>query len=284
MELDEESLEELKRLGIPTTEEEIKKRKEESAKELAKKGFLPKNDEFNPTRRSSQEDVEKNPKQYIIKECIPACQELWKKNIYTFMVSDHHDEGECWIEISGECLSEENMKILKELNAPIKFCYHEGCYNFGVNKVGLEGQKELLELAKQFKMQDVVINHAYITKERFLMNYCACYDEIPNPNYREMKEPWTLSLEPDELIKYMDEYDKWEDSEESKKTLHKYNPSKATKPLEELVKEHNMVLEGDRIYLSQFHYDKHQNYIKSKELNKMAEKENNQTPENQTQK
>ncbi len=36
-----------------------------------------------------------------------------------------------------------------------------------------------------------------------------------------------------------------------------------TKSLEELVLEHNMILEGDRIYLSQFHYDKHQDYLNS---------------------
>ena len=38
---------------------------------------------------------------------------------------------------------------------------------------------------------------------------------------------------------------------------------KQTKSLEELVLEHNMILDGDRIYLNQFHYDKHQNYINS---------------------
>ena len=196
MNLDEEILEELEKFNIPLSEEEIKKRKEESAKELEKKGFLPQNDELNETQASPQEEVEKNPKKFIIEECIPACQELWNKNIYTFMVSDHLNENQCWIEIDGDCLSEENMKILQELNAPIKFSYHKGCYNFGVDKVGLEGQKELLELAKQFKMQDVAKDYAYITKEKFLMDYCDCYDKIPNPNYREMQEPWTVSLEP----------------------------------------------------------------------------------------
>lgn len=77
------------------TPEEIEQRKKEKAIELEKKGFLPENEGYSETTSSPQEEVEKNPTQYIIQECLPACLELWRKNIYTFMVSDHLNEGIC---------------------------------------------------------------------------------------------------------------------------------------------------------------------------------------------
>ena len=66
------------------TVEEIEKRKKERAIELESKGFLPKNEDYHPTMFSKQEVVEKNPTKYIIQECLPACQELWKKNLYIY--------------------------------------------------------------------------------------------------------------------------------------------------------------------------------------------------------
>ena len=46
-----------------------------------------------------------------------------------------------------------------------------------------------------------------------------------------------------------------------KKTLKQFNANKIIKPIEELVTEHNMIFEDDRVYLSEFHYKKHQNYL-----------------------
>ena len=51
--------------------------------------FLPMNPEFNEEMTVPMEVVEKNPQRFIIQECIPACQELWRKNIYTFMASKY---------------------------------------------------------------------------------------------------------------------------------------------------------------------------------------------------
>lgn len=58
-----------------------KSNKEEKKKHLhwKKKGFLPKNESYCETMSSPQEEVEKNPEQYIIQEFLSACQELWKK-------------------------------------------------------------------------------------------------------------------------------------------------------------------------------------------------------------
>lgn len=254
----------IKRL-IPSelTEEEREIRKQERAKELESKGFLPENEEFSETMSSPQEEVENNPKRFIIEECIPACQELWKKNIYTFMVSDHLNEGVCWIEVLFDSLSDENKEIFFQLSGEdvIRFTYHKGAINFGVKCVGKEGQIRLLELAKMFKMQDVPENQAYISPQKFLMNYCGCYDEIPNPNYQEMKPVWEMDLPHDGMIEYMKQYDEWKDSQESEEFIYIFNPNKASLPLSELVKEHQMILDDDRIYLSEFHYKKHQNYL-----------------------
>lgn len=242
--------------------------------------FLPINEEYNEVPSVTQEVVEEEPKRFIIEECLPACFELWRKNIYTFMVSDHLNPGECWIEVIKDALSEENQEVYMTLGDDVeKFSYHRGSLNFGVNCVGLEAQERLLEIAKKFKMQDVPKDQAYITIEKFLMDYCGCYDQVENPNYRFMEEPWDVVLESDKLIEYMHEYDKWQASDESKKTIRKYNPDKARKPLDVLLKDNNMILDGDRVYISPFHYQKHMNYVeyKQKELSGLIQSEQDST-------
>ena len=256
---DEITEEELEQLGFrELNEEEQEARKEE----IIKKGFLPENEEFEEERTCPQEIVEQNPRKYIIEECIPACLELWSKNIYTFMVSDHLNEGECWVEIIKDNLSEENQKVYDQLTGEdiLKFSYHMGCVNFGVSCVGREGQEKLLELAEQFKMQDVPENSAYVSIPDFLIQYCKCYDEVPNPEYVEMKEPFEMGLPLEEIPLYAKEYYSWLQSTRSKKTLKQINFNKMTKPLDELVKDHGMIMEDDRVYLSPFHYAKHLKY------------------------
>ncbi len=245
------------------TPEEKEKIKKERALELEKKGFLPENDGYCETMTSPQEEVEKNPTQFIIQECLPACQELWRKNIYTFMVSDHLNEGMCWIEIIADSLSKENQEIYLRISndEAVKFSYHSGTINFGVRSVGKEGQKKLLELAKKFQMQDVPKEQAYITPQDFLMRYYNCYYEYPNPNYKPMLSPWEADIKLDEMASYIAKYDQWQGSIESKQILRKFAPEKATKPIEELVSEQGMILEDNRVYLSPFHYEKHNNFV-----------------------
>ena len=85
----------LKRFYQEETEEAKEERIKKEREDIERRGYLPVNDEFEETMTSPQEVVEKNPRKYIIEECIPACKELWSKNIYTFMVSDHLNDGEC---------------------------------------------------------------------------------------------------------------------------------------------------------------------------------------------
>lgn len=247
------------------TPEEIEQRKKERAIELEKKGFLPENDGYCETMSSPQEEVEKNPEQYIIQECLPACKELWGKNIYTFMVSDHLNAGMCWIEIIADSLSEENKDIYSGLSGDdvIKFSYHNGTVNFGVRCVGKEGQRRLLELSQKFQMQDVPLNQAYISPQDFLMEYCNCYEEYPNPNYKPMVAPWEAGIQIEKMADYMEKYEQWQESAESQQLLRKFAPEKATKGIEELTNEHGMVFEDGRVYISPFHYNKHLNYVNS---------------------
>ncbi len=253
--------------------EEIERQRIDKAKELESKGFLPENDEYAEEISVSQETVESNPRQFIIEECIPACQELWSKNIYTFMVSDHLNEGQCWIEIVYDSLSDENKEIFMQLESEdiIKFSYHSGCVNFGVKCVGIEGQQKLLELAKMFKMQDVPKEQAWISEEEFLMDYCGCYDEYDNPNYTPMLPPWEADIKADEISDYMEKYNRWELSEESHQKLRKFAPHKVKKPISEYASEHGMLYEDGRVYLSKFHYQKHQNYLHY--MNNISEQE-----------
>ncbi len=224
---------------------------------------MPKN---NIQETSPQEVVEKKPEKYIIEECLPACKELWKKNIYTFMTSNHNDTEGCWIEIITENLSEENINIFMQLEDDniIKRSDKEGTIKFISREKGKKGQNILLEAAKQFKMQDVPFYQAYITPQSFLMNHCYCYDIIPNPNYKKMKEPWEKNLPLNELDDYVLKYEKWKSSPNSKKHIRVFNPDKAIKPIEELAKEQGRIYskEEGRIYLSKFHYKKHLEYEK----------------------
>lgn len=131
-----------------------------------------------------------------------------------------------------------------------------------MKKVGIEGQRRLLELAQQFKMQDVPKDQAYIMEEQFLMNYCGCYDEYENPNYKPMVSPWDDNIELEQMGNYLKKYDEWRASDESKPTLRKFAPEKAEKTTLEYAIEQKMVYEDGRVYLSAYHYRKHLNYVK----------------------
>ena len=132
-----------KRFYQEETEEAKEERIKKEREDIERRGYLPVNDEFEETMTSPQEVVEKNPRKYIIEECIPACKELWSKNIYTFMVSDHLNDGECWIELDADALSDDNKSIYLGLdsNEVKKFSYHRGAINFGVRCVGKKHKK-----------------------------------------------------------------------------------------------------------------------------------------------
>lgn len=236
------------------------------------KGYLPLSASYQETMHSPMEEVEKNPERFIMTECIPACQACWANNVYTFMVSDHLNEGTCWIEVALENLSDENKEILESFSGDdvTKFSYHKGTMAFGVKKVGLEGERRLLELAEQFKMQDVPHKEAWLTKEEFLIQ-SGCYKDVDNPEYVEMKPFWQVNNVPhEEMMDYLKRYTAWQNSPRSIKTFKEFDESKMTRPLQEYCAEAGAILDGEGIYLSEYHYEKHQRYLASKMLDDIS--------------
>ena len=224
-------------------------------------GFLTLSDKYSPTMGSPMEEVEANPEKYIIEECIPACRELWKNNIYTFMVSDHLNEGVCWIEVALEDLSDENKKIFEELEGEdvIKFSYHPGCVNFGVKCVGLDGQKKLLELASKFKMQDIG-REGYVMLDDYLISR-GCYVEVKNPDYVPMEFPSFDDKDAIECLEEIKKYNEWEKSLQSRKNIRVFSSDKMVKSVEEYLDETGAIYEGKRVFINKYHYDKHMNYV-----------------------
>lgn len=179
--------------------------------------------------RFRQEIVEGNPKGFVAEEEIPASKILWEKNIYTRMSGLPYEDGYSWIEIYFQQLSSENKEIAQRIGDN-QSRGRDRCL-IQTEHVGSNGQRELLNLAKEFKMQDVpcscessidilqktlVCNGAYVTLERFL-----------------------------ELV-----------NNHSKRAI-------VAEDIAQIAKEYGAIYEEEtkRIYCSQFDYDKHQKYM-----------------------
>lgn len=236
---------------------------------MATNNFLPLNKNYHPVMSAPMEEVEAHPEVYILEECIEACKILWSKNIYTFMVSDRGDIDSSWIEVFENGLSPVNMDVIKNMTGEdiIKYKYHRSCINFGVKCVGQEAKERLIELANSFQMQDVCEGYAYMSVNDALINLGICR-YVENPDYYPMESPYfgKVSFDnPQEFGNYIVKYEKWQNSINSKETLPVYDPTKLSKPKEEYFKEAGFVYvpSEERVYLSDYHYQKHLNYLKS---------------------
>lgn len=211
------------------------------------------NREYEGAPRVSQQMVEEEPRRWIIEECVPACQILWDENIYTFMCSDGVD-FDAWIELELECLSPENRAILEEIRQEyVCYQYHEGCLNISVSGKGKKAQEELIKIANRFKMQDVPSKYATFSMERvYMINGCS--KEIDNPNYVPLHEQLANMT-----------FENWGfDIQEP--TILVLDPTKIVKSDEEYISDIGAILDGDTIYVDEFHYNKHLKYVES--LNK----------------
>ena len=211
--------------------------------------------------RVDEETVETNPERWIIPECIPACKILWSKNIYTFMCSDRVDQN-AWIEIKLENLSEENLKILEELKQEYTcYSYHTGCINISVTGMGKKAMLELIKIANRFSFQDVPEKEACYKIEDALI-VAGCKKKVPNPNYITEEEYFKLHLEIKEWERYRVLADNWFNFTEQE--IEVIDKTKIKQPLEENFTNTEMILdiESERVYRSNFHYQKHLNYLK----------------------
>ena len=265
---DEKMLNNLKRIQDRfenATSEEVEQLELEEKEKLRKAGFLPRNEEYYESMNSPMVEVENNPKARIIEECIPACQILWRKNIYTYMTSDYFDNGISWIEIKIRNLSSENRKIYEELDGKdvVKFKKHDFAVCFGVNKVGRAAQRRLAELAENFVMQDVPNGEAYKYLEDFLIENCSCFDEVDNPDYKYMAPLNQANVELEKLGDYIKEYDEWLKSKHSIKTMKVLNTNKINKSIPKYIEDFGYILDNKKVYFGTYHFNKHLNYLNS---------------------
>lgn len=228
----------------------VSKLKETAAVISGKK--LANNKEYEGTSRVTQEMVEAEPRKWIIEECVPACQILWDKNIYTFMCSDGLDI-DTWIELEVDNLSPENIAILDEIRKEyVCYQYHQGCLNISVPGKGRKAQEELIKIAERFKMQDVPSDYATLSMKSIYM-ICGCSKEVENPNYVPIEvqlanmdfSNWSLDIQ-EPTIMVLDE-------------------SKIVKSDEEYIDEVGAIRDSETgiIYRNQFHYNKHLKYLES---------------------
>lgn len=102
--------------------------------------------------------VMEQPEKYIIPECLDACRILWKKGIDTVQCGNYEDpiENGFWIEIDGNCLSDENGQVFNQLvNGNAGAFYEEGTHsmNIGVPR-SLDAKERLSFIANLFQLQD----------------------------------------------------------------------------------------------------------------------------------
>lgn len=223
---------------------------DETAAILSGKKFAT-NSSYEGAPRVGQEAVETEPRRWIIEECVPACQILWDKNIYTFMCSDQIDT-DAWIELELECLSSENLEILEQIKKEYRcYQYHSGCINISVDGMGKSAQDELVSIANRFKMQDVPSKYATIGLQVLLME-CGCYRDVPNPKYVPLEEQLANMTFENWGAPFEEEY------------IREFDIAKMQKSTEEYIEEYGAVMDYIEgiCYVSKFHYDKHLKYLR----------------------
>lgn len=216
-----------------------------------------------------QEEVEKNPRKYIIEELINPCTILWGKNIFPYMTSLSFDDS-LWIAFQIDDLSVENMDYITSLDKKFKhFAQNEECIYIEVNNKGEEARNQLAEIACGFKMQDIP-KEATISVIAALIQ-CGYSKKIPNPSYIPFEEYQKLfgslsnsyynsSYAQKDLVVFDDQ--KW------KRRWHK-------KSVFKILASHGFSFDQSHVYKSAFYHKKHVNYLrylKTKEMMQTLEK------------
>lgn len=111
-----------------------------------------------------------NPDEYIIPGCLEACQELWSKNIETFMCSNLDDD---YFYVLLMDLSSDNMKRFQDLmNVDTRYFYSfdRDAYGIRVPGTSVRDKQMLTQLTSVFQIQDI-LPIRYQSEEEFLMEY-----------------------------------------------------------------------------------------------------------------
>lgn len=228
--------------------------------------------------------VAENIDEYVIPECQPACKAFWDKNITTFMCSNYDELDDTKYVLIGGELSEENQEILERLlkENPEHYYYssYRDAYGIKFKGSGEEVSRQLEELTKPFKIQD--ISEGKMTPESFLMDVVGLVKYVENPEFNKFQEthPFPQMENFDSLtdyIKALDEREKLEppmrltilDKENIEKSFEEYLQEYGYKDLYD--EEEGIVFE------SEFYKNAHLRYLeyqKDKKENKKDTFEN----------
>ena len=144
------------------------KRIEEFMKRVSENSGLQSSDTQYQYSYVELENVINNPNEYIIPQCLPACEILWNKNIETFMVSNNEDDH-LYVLLTN--ISEDNKNLLDYLiqqDSRYFFDHYRSTYGFKSEGVDKAAASELSTLANQLKMQDTL---RFKTSEKFLSDF-----------------------------------------------------------------------------------------------------------------
>ena len=117
----------------------------------------------------AMEEVIKNPEEYIVPECLPACKSLWNKNIETFMVSNNDDDN--LYVLLNDNLSTENIEIFyRMMKEDSRYFIDNYRKSYGIYVSGKDekASQELKNLVDVFQIQDTI---RFQTEEEFLDSY-----------------------------------------------------------------------------------------------------------------
>ena len=223
--------------------------------------------------------VAENIEEYVIPECQAACKAFWDKNITTFMCSNYDEIDDTKYVLIGSKLSEENQEILERLLKENPEHYYHSSYRnaYGIKfrGSGEEVSRQLEELTKPFKMQDIF--EGKMTPKSFLMDIVGLVKYVENPEFKKFQETHSApkNYEFDDVMDYLNALDEYErlippmlikilDEEKMKKSFEEY--------LQEYGYEDLYDAEEGVIYESEFYKNAHLRYLeyqKSKEEGKM---------------
>lgn len=188
--------------------------------------------------------IKSGPKEYLDPLCLKACKELWKKNIYV-LDSVNYDND---LYLIFDKLDKENALIFKANNKENPNNYYKNLGKekyFGVkvedylSKAKTRVEKEFCDLTSVFKMQD--IPRGYLSEKNFLMEICNC-EKVEGIKEYQQNNP-EVRFDVQKMEKTFREY------------LQETGYEKLYKP------------EEHRIYLTDFYYNSHQEYLESLETN-----------------
>lgn len=191
--------------------------------------------------REMNELIMKGPEGYVEPLCVEACKDLWKKNIY--VLASINTKGDLYLILDK--LNADNTKVFKNKykQNPDNYCLNIGKGKYLGIKVENFEEKENVEqqfkdLVSDFEMQD--IQRGYMTEKTFLMNVCNCEKVQGLTEYK--KQDLEVVFDVEKMDKSFKEY------------------------LKDSIYADFYVPKEHRIYLNEYYYQAHINYLNNRKV------------------